>query len=443
LSSLLHIPLIKNLIPDGISYGTVLMVEFEPGSCWYDMAFTMVAEAVGNRIKTDLHLFQRKPQEAKAALIRLGLEVDRLLGEDQLRIIDSYTIQTGVGTAERPKGSDAFKTASVKLSDWSVAAKAQLTQGISEAEKKRLHIDDNLTVMTRYNGEDEVIDYWRTSIIPLYRARESVLINAVSTGVASDSFYRKFESLCDGIIDCRTREEAGEVEQYIRLRSMSGRGHDSHWQHATITENGRVRLDPDRRRVQELDSEVAKKRGLQTGQPGEPTQESGRSLAAIMFTDIVGYTTLAQRDEGHALRLLEDHRRSLRAIFPKYSGREIKTIGDSFLVEFPSALEAARCAIEIQRKTHLPEKTNLEDRVALRIGLHLGDLVHTADGDIQGDAVNVASRIEPLADPGGICISDQVYAQIKNKIDNPIVKLGSRTLKNVEEPMDIYRVVLQ
>jgi len=442
LPHVLPIPLVKNLIPAGIDYGTVLMVEFEPGSCWYDIAFTMVAEAVGNGIKTDLHLFQRKPQQAKGSLIRLGLDVDRLMREDLLRIIDSYTIQTGVGTAEKPKGSDAFKTSSVKLSDWSVAAKQQLTQGISEAEKRRLHIDDNLTVMTRYNGEDEVIDYWRTSIIPLYRARESVLVNAVSTGVASDSFYHKFESLCDGIIDCRTNEEAGEVEQYIRVRTMSGRGHDSRWQHATVSENGRVRLDPERRRVLELGARVRDKRDSQIYQSGQSTLESERRLAAIMFTDIVGYTSLSQTDEALALRLLEDHRKSLRTIFPKYNGREIKTVGDSFLVEFPSALEAAKCGVEIQQKIHGENNTILESRVALRIGIHLGDLVHTADGDVQGDVVNVASRIEPLADPGGICISDQVYAQIKNKMDNPIVRVGSRILKNVREPMDIYKVIL-
>lgn len=248
----LPIPLFRDLVPGGINYGTILMVEFEPGSCWYDIAFTMVAEALASGVKTDLHLFQRTPQEAKASLLRLGVDVEEFRGEDLLRIIDSYTVQTGIGTAEKPKGSDAFKTASVRLSDWSVAAKQQLGQGIVEAEKRRLHIDDNLTVMTRYNGEDEVIDYWRTSIIPLYRARESVLINAVSTGVASDSFYRKFESLCDGIIDCKNQEEAGSVEHYVRVRTMASRSHDSRWQRVTISDNGRAILDPGRKKVSEL-----------------------------------------------------------------------------------------------------------------------------------------------------------------------------------------------
>src|SRR5260370_8975301 len=120
--------LIRDVIPGGISYGTIVMVEFEPGFCWYDIAFTMVAEALSNRIKTDLHLFQRTPQEARASLTRFGVDVEKLRGEDLLRIIDSYTVQTRIGTADRPTGSDAFKTASVKLSDWSAATRQQLRQ---------------------------------------------------------------------------------------------------------------------------------------------------------------------------------------------------------------------------------------------------------------------------------------------------------------------------
>ncbi len=162
-----------------------------------------------------------------------------------------------------------------------------------------------------------------------------------------------------------------------------------------------------------------------------------------MFTDMVGYTSLAQRDETLALQLLEEHRSILRAIFPKYNGLEIKTVGDSFLVEFASALEAARCALDIQRKLHEGVSAlAAKNQMMIRIGVHLGDVIHTTDGDVQGDAVNVASRIEPLADPGGICISDQVYALIKNKIEYPIIEIGTKQLKNVQEPMSVYRVIL-
>jgi adenylate cyclase len=165
-------------------------------------------------------------------------------------------------------------------------------------------------------------------------------------------------------------------------------------------------------------------------------------LAAVMFTDLVGYTALTQRNEALAMQLLEEHRRLVRPFFPKHNGREIKTIGDAFLVEFASALEATRCAFDIQQSLNELNTGREQDRsVMLRIGIHLGDVIHDQN-DVYGDAVNIASRIEPLASPGGICVSEQVYAQIKNKFEFPLLTLGERNLKNVSEPVEVYRVVL-
>ncbi len=122
-----------------------------------------------------------------------------------------------------------------------------------------------------------------------------------------------------------------------------------------------------------------------------------RKLAAIMFTDMVGYSALSQRDEKRAQELLEEHRQLLREIFPRFNGTEIKTIGDAFLVKFGSALEAAQCAIEIQRGLAKRNTDVTSDRrIQLEIGIHIGDVVHR-DGDVHGDGVNIASRIEPLA----------------------------------------------
>lgn len=161
-----------------------------------------------------------------------------------------------------------------------------------------------------------------------------------------------------------------------------------------------------------------------------------------MFTDIVGYTALTQNDEALALTLLEEHRNLLRPIFQEHGGREVKTIGDSFLVEFSSVLEAARCAVKIQDRLHERNgSVSPERRIQVRIGLHLGDLVYSG-GDVYGDAVNIASRIEPLADPGGICASEQVYAQIRNKLGLGIASLGKRELKNVQEPVEVYKIEL-
>jgi TolB-like protein/class 3 adenylate cyclase/Flp pilus assembly protein TadD len=167
-----------------------------------------------------------------------------------------------------------------------------------------------------------------------------------------------------------------------------------------------------------------------------------RKLAAIMFTDMVGYSALSQRDEKLAQELLEEHRRLLREIFPRFNGTEIKTIGDAFLVEFGSALEAAQCAIEIQRTlAKRNHDVTAERRIELKIGIHIGDVVHRG-GDVYGDGVNIASRIEALAGAGGICVSMDVERQIRNALEARFEKLAPTELKNISVAMDLFRIVL-
>jgi adenylate cyclase len=170
--------------------------------------------------------------------------------------------------------------------------------------------------------------------------------------------------------------------------------------------------------------------------------EEQRKLAAIMFTDMVGYGALSQRDDKLAQELLEEHRRLLREIFPQFNGTEIKTIGDAFLVEFQSALEAAQCAMAIQRAL---AKRNAdapaERQIQVRIGVHIGDVVHRG-GDVYGDGVNIASRIESLAAAGGICVSMDVERQIRNALEARFEKLAPTELKNISVPMDLFRIVM-
>jgi adenylate cyclase len=161
-----------------------------------------------------------------------------------------------------------------------------------------------------------------------------------------------------------------------------------------------------------------------------------------MFTDMIGYTALGQRNEPLALALVEEQRRLVRPILARHEGREVKTIGDGFLVEFPNAIDAVRCAYDIQRAARefnfsLPP----ESRIHLRIGVNVGELVESS-GDIAGDAVNVASRIEPLAADGGVCVTRQVYDFVRNKVDIPISSLGQKSLKNIDEPIEVFRLVL-
>ena len=168
-----------------------------------------------------------------------------------------------------------------------------------------------------------------------------------------------------------------------------------------------------------------------------------RRLSAIMFTDMVGYSSLTQKNEALALELLDEHRKILRPIFPKHNGREIETAGDAFFVEFHSAVEASNCAIEIQTILHDRNKSEPEQQrhIRLRIGLHIGDVVYV-DNHVHGDGVNIAARMEPLATPGGICISEDVARQIRNKISYPVIKLRDEKLKNISMPMDVYCISL-
>ena len=169
--------------------------------------------------------------------------------------------------------------------------------------------------------------------------------------------------------------------------------------------------------------------------------EGERRLAAIMFTDMVDYTTLSGKNEALALTLLEEHRQFLRPVFARHGGREVKTIGDGFIVEFQSALEAVRCAVEIQqlmqeRNQNVPS----ESKILLRVGVHLGDVEHR-DGDVYGDAVNIASRVQSLADPGGVSITQQVFDHVRNNEEFRTVALGQNQLKNVQTPTEVYRVL--
>ncbi len=164
-----------------------------------------------------------------------------------------------------------------------------------------------------------------------------------------------------------------------------------------------------------------------------------RQLAAVMFTDLVDSTRLAQTDERSALALIQEQERISRAVLPKFHGRVIKSTGDGLLAEFPSALDAVEGALALQKRIRSRRGAAKGPELRLRIGIHLGD-VHRRGDDIIGDAVNIAARVQSVAEPGGICVSESVFKQVRNKGPFSLTALGPQSLKGVVEPIELYRV---
>src|SRR5499433_177430 len=165
-----------------------------------------------------------------------------------------------------------------------------------------------------------------------------------------------------------------------------------------------------------------------------------RKLAAILHADVQGYSRLLGEDEATTLRTVASHLALMRSLVEQHGGRAVGSRGDSLLAEFPSTVEAVQCAVEMQqalkeRNTEVP----LDRRVEFSIGTNLGEVV-VEGKEIYGEGVNVAVRLEGLADAGGICISEMVYQQLKNKLALTYEDLGAQTLKNIAEPVRVYRV---
>ena len=168
-----------------------------------------------------------------------------------------------------------------------------------------------------------------------------------------------------------------------------------------------------------------------------------RRLSAIMFTDIVDYSRLMGRDESAAMTLLENKEGIISPIITEFNGKIKKSGGDGYLIEFGSAVDAVRCAKKVQNSiSEFNITQNVDENIVIRIGIHLGDIL-IRDNDIFGNDVNIASRIESLAEPGGICISQTVYDQIKNKVEIQTVNLGETELKNIADKVGIYKVLIE
>src|SRR5271165_4815913 len=165
-----------------------------------------------------------------------------------------------------------------------------------------------------------------------------------------------------------------------------------------------------------------------------------RKLAAILVSDVVGYSRLAGADEDRTLARLRGLRSDLiDPAIAAHHGRTVKRTGDGSIIEFRSVVDAVRCAIEVQnglieRNAGVPE----DRRIDFRIGIHVGDVVEEADGDLMGDGVNIAARLEGIAAPGAICLSEDAYRQVRARLDLAVSDLGPTQLKNIAEPIRVY-----
>ena len=165
-----------------------------------------------------------------------------------------------------------------------------------------------------------------------------------------------------------------------------------------------------------------------------------RKLAAILVSDVVGYSRLAGADEDRILARLRALRSDLiDPTIAVHHGRVVKRTGDGSIVEFRSVVDAVNCAIEVQRAMVERNVGVAPDRrIVFRIGIHVGDVVEESDGDLMGDGVNIAARLQGVAKPGGICISDDAFRQVKSRLDLKVSDLGTVPLKNIAEPLRVY-----
>src|SRR6202165_2701867 len=172
-----------------------------------------------------------------------------------------------------------------------------------------------------------------------------------------------------------------------------------------------------------------------------PSERVQRRLAAVLAADVAGYSRLMGRDEERTLADLKSSRKTLvDPAIAAHRGRIVKTTGDGTLVEFASAVDAVRCAVEIQRGMVRQNADVSQDvRIEFRIGIHVGDII-IDDNDIFGDGVNIAARLEGIAESGGVCISDDAHRQIRGKVDIAFDDMGPQNLKNIAEPMRAWRI---
>ncbi len=356
MSSTLKLPLLEEVLPNGLNYGANYLVEFEPQSLWFETSFSLVANALRGGYKADYHTFTRPPDDVRSWLERFGLDLTGLERDDTFRIWDSYTVQTGVGAAARI-GSVAprerIDLRSVKIADWDKGVEDELKGEIPEIEKNRLHLDDNTSVLLQYNDERLVVEHFRTRTIPYARRMRMAAIHSLLIGAYSDTLYKHFESFCDGIIDFKTEEVGGKLTHLVRVRAMRGAPHDSSWRRLRLLETGEVAIDRSRSRVGP--TLQARSTAPETGETGGPEAndafEARRLLASTNSVSLENYRVAGKymRFDAGTRNTLKDARQRIVASLAQDFGVEnfllwgVPGSGKSYFVQEVARQLSGKC----------------------------------------------------------------------------------------------------
>ncbi|OLD12679.1 MAG: hypothetical protein AUI97_06230 [Crenarchaeota archaeon 13_1_40CM_3_52_17] len=241
-------PILSDIVPGGFTHSANYLVEFEPNSLWYETSLTIAAQALKAGVRTQYHTFMHVPVEVREALQNLTTNLESLENEDRFRLIDSYTGLTALPIQPEPGRLIAGRP-QVSLNDpsflekYTVNITRLLHEGAPETDKGWLHLDDNTSIYNRYFKEQDVLDLFQTRVFQETRILDLSIFHSVVTGVWSESFYKQFEAQCNGVIDFKVKEEEGQIENYVRVRSLRGKFCDSRWRHLHLKANGEVALE--------------------------------------------------------------------------------------------------------------------------------------------------------------------------------------------------------
>jgi KaiC/GvpD/RAD55 family RecA-like ATPase len=243
----LALPVLGELVPDGFAPGGNYLVEFDSDSLWYETSLFMVASSLGLGVKTEYHTFMHVPSQVRQSLARFGLDLKSLEEKRLFRIVDTYTGLTGLPIRGEPRltasGLSGEIHKSSYLSELTAQIVSSLEKGVPEEAKGWLHVDDNTSIFNRYFSDKEILDMFQTKVFPFFKLAEIATIHAQLVGAVSDSFLKQFEAQCDGVIEFKSREEAGEIEHYVRPRSFREKACDSRWRRLQFLDNGKISIE--------------------------------------------------------------------------------------------------------------------------------------------------------------------------------------------------------